>query len=78
MKTAEERFKTYGEAHKYCADNGLIIGGADNPWEMANLIMKIRADQDKITRHDCAEIVLEKSAAEPLELSHAIMNTKAV
>lgn len=84
MKTAEERFKTYGEAQKYCADNGLKIGGPDDPWEMANVIMKIRADQDKITRHACAESINEiqgcnsDGSMQYSDIVKSIINTKAI
>lgn len=85
MKTAEELFKTYGEARKYCEDNGFEINGSSNPWTLADKIIKICANQDKITRHACAESSNEvvkffgMTVDEYQSRVHsAIMNTKAI
>lgn len=88
METAEKLFKTHGEASKYCNDNGFDVPGNANPWEIADKIIKIRADQDKITRHAGAENILMLDQKTSLELkgsyidvdkAHAaIMNVKAI
>ncbi len=88
MKTAEELFKTYGEAQKYCKENNFEVHGSTNPWILADKILKIRKDQDKITRHACAEIVSESrdvgngtgmyEVIEKNLVYQAIIDTKAI
>ncbi|MCK5612935.1 hypothetical protein KAR91_64270 [Candidatus Pacearchaeota archaeon] len=84
MKTAEKLFKTHGEASKYCNDNGFDVPGNENPWELADKIIKIRADQDKITRHASIEEVnhlyqaVDNDAIDCDTVTSVIINTKAI
>lgn len=84
MKTAEKLFKTHGEASKYCNDNGFDVPGNANPWEIADKIIKIRADQDKITRHAAIEDVnllyqaVVNDAIDCDTVANVIMNVKAI
>lgn len=87
-------FKTYGEASSYLDINGFSeFQGPMNTFELATAVSKfadaIRKDQDKITRHACAEIISDMDAYESIEYHiggavdrndahRLIMNTKAI
>lgn len=91
MKTAEELFKTYGEASKFCEENGFgdfVSFQMKCPWKLANAILRLKSKQDKITRHACADNV-EKLLSSRIKIDgcdvisinracSAIINTKAI
>jgi hypothetical protein len=53
-------FKTFGEAKLYCRLHGLDDSHVgNNAFQIAGALMDARKDQDKITRHACADAVTE-------------------
>lgn len=91
--TAMGEFKTFGEAKEYCRLHGLDASHiGNNAFQIAGALMDARKDQDKITRHACAENVNMVSPAEDednldfcsgweqaIDVVHdTIINTKAI
>ena len=77
------------QAREYCRLHGVTSIGLDqNCINIAGAIMSARKDQDKLTRHSCAEVAIsglkvklkDVEAAEFLcdQIHQKIMNTKAV
>lgn len=85
--TSMGEFKTMGEASEYCRLHGIDSTKVQLAvFTIAGALMDARKDQDKITRHTCADSVLSV-----IEIEHSnqiwitrdgvlasIMNTKAV
>jgi len=76
-------FKTDDEAKEYCRLHGLDIHTTiGNVFRIAGALMDARKDQDKVTRHACAEIVLDiqpNCVGKDLNRAHqAIMNVKTI
>jgi hypothetical protein len=87
MKTAIELL-TYGDAQRFCDENGFgDFKHNHDPWKLADAILKLRREQDKITRHACSESIITAcnvfnqgffEAVSVDEAQAAIMNTKAI